>query len=746
MRLRAAAAFFLILSSGVAWAQLDGQLAVQIWPGGGRFATAPMDLPGCEAHLVADANLDAELVYPCGELFIPPPGRYLHWVEGQNRISPDHLVMVYSGGPSEGRTMSLVRSTVPAGRVVFRGIPSDPNLMLRLLHLDSHLFEDRISFEFHRRLPALRAADGARLPVGRAVLFLYDNAKKEYLSLGRPFEIREAGENVVATPPAPETTAVLAVLERPIMLDRPSEDDLAPWLAADERRFPPDLTFGDGARLYAVWYGVSGRTARLELESARWQIAGEPTIALRQGKVEVLRPQLSPLPQLKVGLRRPAAWEEKAIELLLLHPGNSRTAAIARLELPPATDEAKFSAIPARELEVELRVGNYSLREVVDAQDGLDHEVFFDPEPIELEGQVFAGDRPSAATITFFLNGNQNLPEAKDDRLVIETDAQGRYRALLYQPGRIPINVALAGREGLPFLISPRLEIEKSRKLDFHLPANRFVLEALDQRSGQGVAGARVQIENHFGKERAFVTSTHDRTGKDGKLTLPPIRSGRLDLKIGAKGYREATREVEIAEQDPGESILIELAPEAAGDEVSVALPDGRQAGGAQAALFASTTDSSEPWWQGSADAAGLLELPPGRQGSYLLIRHPAAGATVLSATAADGRVVLSPRAPDLQIVIRRRTGDPAPGSPVAIGIGEIEVMGRALTWLLDSPLSGSDASGYFRAAGLPAARLQIISWAPELQGDALNGELHAFATVFDSGANGGLLQVERVE
>lgn len=172
------------------WAQLDGNLAIEVWPSAGRFSNQKMVLPGCEVHLVPNTNGDQELSYPCGKLFIPPLGNYLYWVEGESRISPDHLVLVFAGGPYQGRRMAPVRDTVPAGRVVFTGVAENPSLVLRLLHLESHLVDDRMFFEFHRRLPAARALEGALLPGGKAVSFLYDNAKKEYLALSRPFEVQ----------------------------------------------------------------------------------------------------------------------------------------------------------------------------------------------------------------------------------------------------------------------------------------------------------------------------------------------------------------------------------------------------------------------------------------------------------------------------------------------------------------------------------------------------------------------------
>ncbi len=728
------------------WAQLDGNLAIEVWPSAGRFSNQKMVLPGCEVHLVPNTNGDQELSYPCGKLFIPPLGNYLYWVEGESRISPDHLVLVFAGGPYQGRRMAPVRDTVPAGRVVFTGVAENPSLVLRLLHLESHLVDDRMFFEFHRRLPAARALEGALLPGGKAVSFLYDNAKKEYLALSRPFEVQASKTSRVAAPTPPRATAVLAVLERPALLDLRSEDDLSPALMVDEKSLAPDLRFGDGARVYAVWYEVPGKTAQLVLDSAKWQIP-ETTFALRAGKVETLRPELRPLPQLKVGLLRPPEWNDLEVQILLLAEGASKNAPLAIVPLPPGENEAVFAAIPPRRLEIELRVQSYSLRQEVDASDRLDHRAFFQPEPIVLHGQVFVGEKPSPARVTFYLNKNQRLPESKDDQLVVETDPEGRYQATLYEPGYVPINVALKGREGLPFLISPRFYIEASRELDFHLPGNRFEVQVVDRKSGKGIADAMVGVECYFGENESFVTSARDHTRQGGYLELPPIRSGRLELRVRAAGYEEKEESIKVADGEKGRKVRLELQPLQEGEAVQLLLADGQVASFAQAALFPNTTDSSAPWWQGSASVDGQLELPPERQGSFLLLRHPNAGALVLETGTGEGKsLTLPPRAKDILFEIRERGGNPAPTTAISFRFGQIDVAGRALSWLLGAPLPASDRAGYFRAAGLPAQRLAIIAWAPQLQADALTGNLDAFATELDPREVKSTIALTRVE
>ena len=555
------------------------------------------------------------------------------------------------------------------------------------------------------------------------------------------------GQEAKAPLPAPPAaTAVLAIFERPLEIEDRADDDLAPLLIVGDRRLEPDLRFGDIARVYALWYEVDGASARLELSSRRWRI-DETTVSLRRGKVETLRPLLRPLPSLKVELERPAAFSEAAARLLLLTPGASSLEPLAEALLLPPENLKVFPAIPPRKLEVELRIGSFSMRQEVDASDLLDHELVFRPQPIELHGQVFAGDTPQAgAEVIFHLNRLQALPEARQDRLVAKTDAEGRYQATLLAPGWVPITIVLPDRRSLPFQVFPRSYLAESGPLDFHLPANFFTVQVVDRQKGRGIPGAEVEIETAFGPDLSSVISTGDRTADDGKLELPPIAAGRLALRIRAARYQEATRTIEVSPQDRRQLLRIELEALPAGEEITLELADGRPAAAAEAALFSSTTDNSLPWWQGSADAQGKLELPPEKQGSFLLIRHPAAGALAIEATAATQTLRLPPRAPDLLLEVHDRAGAPAPTTALAFWLGSVEVAGRALSFLVGNPLPATDRAGIFRAAGLPATRLEVLAWAPALDQAAASGALSGMATPIHPAENQNRFELTRIE
>lgn len=737
MARRASIAFLLAAAASV-FGQAGGQVAIEMWPAEGRFSGEVSILPDCTARLVPVADLDRELSFPCGEPFAPPPGRYLHWVEGADRISPDHLILHYAGGPFQGRNLSIVRGTVPAGEVRFSGVPAESDLVLRLLHLDSHVAGDRLFFEFFRRLPAARAGEAVRLPEGRAVAFLYDLGKKEYRALGRPFSVESGKETLLASPTAPATTAVLAIFERPEELESRQADDLAPFLVIGDRRLAPDLRFGDAARVFAVWYEAAGPSARLELGSERWRI-DETFFSLRAGKVETVRPPLLAKPRLTVQVQRPKAWLEKEVHLYLVAPRASIRQPIAEQVLGAASDSAIFPAIPAQPLEVELRVPPFSLRQPIDASDARDHELIFEPQPIELEGQVFVGDTPlPGAEITFLVNRLQALPEARQDRVTVTSGAEGRYRATLFAPGHFPIQVALPDRGGLPFQIFPRSYIAASGVLDFHLPDNRFRVQVVDERSGRGIAGAEVEFESSFGEQLSSVISTADHTGEDGRLDLPPFHPGRLQLRVRAACYQEENQEIGIAEIDRGRPVRIALRRLAEGDPVTILLEGGRPAVAAKAALFTGTTDNSLQWWQGNTDEEGKIELPRDRSGSFLLVRHPAAGALALPAALVGDIVRLPQRAPDLELRVRDRAGEPAPTAALAFRLGGVDVAGRALSFLLGNPLPATDRAGTFQATGLPAQRIEVLAWADALLDEALSGALAGQATPIDPREPGG--------
>lgn len=734
--------------AGTALAQVEGKLALRIWASEERIPGARMELAGCEAHLVPQSDPDAELVYPCGELFAPPLGKYLYWVEGEGRISPEHLVLTYSGEPYAGRVMEPTRGTVPAGRVSFAALPAMADASLRLLHLDSHEFGGQLGFEFHRRFRLDQGGREVRLPEGRAVAWLYDNAKKEYLALGRPFAITAAGPVSPPAPQPPRATAVLAVIERPVSVATRAEDDLAPSLVVDRQPGrAPDLRFADAARVYAVWYEVEGQSARLDLASARWRIGSE-TVALRRGKVEVFRPRLERMPKLEVGLARPEAWQGASPEIYVLPPGRSRRDALRTAAFPAGADALSLPALPARPLEVELKVGPFTERQFVDMSDGSDREIFFRPEPIEIHGQVFAGDQPARGTVIFALNPNQGIPDAGEDRLEVETDSEGRYRATFFRPAFVPASVALAGRQGMPFLVSARLYLGETGQIDLHVPANRFTVELKDAATGRGVPAALVRLVSHFGDDGQSVLSARDHTGPDGRLELPPIRPGSLELTARADGYEEAKQEIVVSDTEPGRSLRFELRRREKGESLSLVLPDGRPAAGAAAALFRGTVDGSSPIWQSRADAEGKIELPTEARGAILLVRHPAAGAAATSADEAlrRGSLKLPARAPDLLLTVLDRGGQPAPATGLALRCGDVFVASLALAWLLETPLTSSDGSGHFRAVGLPREEIALVAWESRLQGEANAGQLAAFATTLDLRSASGPFELVRVE
>ena len=729
----AAVAAGLILLGGLApaSAQLNGQLAIRIWGSSDRLGSPSSRLAECQARLVPEQDPNSELGFACGELFTPPPGKYVYWVETEGRISPEHLVLIYSGGTYSGKTMEPIRGTVPAGRVGFEGQPF-PHATLRLLQLDSHYFDQQINFQFHRRIASTAGAAGAQLPAGQAVALLYDDEKKEYLALGRPFSVPARRAIKVPAPTQTKTTSVLAVLERPELISTRADDDLAPRLAVNGQRLPPDLIFGDAARVYALWYEVEGKEARLELDSQRWRIEPESS-PLRPRKVEVFRPRLLAKPRLKVSWVLPQAWASSEAEISLTHPGNSRLQALASQHPAEGAAEVTFFSAPAEKLEVELKVGSFSRRQAVDLSDGLDHDVFFDAELIEISGQVLAGDKPSPATLFFYLNPLQNLPEARDEFLEVRTNEEGRYSATFFTPGYYPTSIQLAGHTGLAFLVSSHLWIGESGNIDFKLPANRFDLVVTNQ-DGEPVPSAKVLVENHFGEDGDSVTSTRTVTGKDGRVKLPPIRPGRLELAIHAAGYQDAAPRFEVAERDPGRTLKVVLSKLETGESLALLLPSGRPAAGAAAALFTSTTDGSLPWWEGRANADGILELPPRLDGSMLLIRHPAAGCLVMPAsqTGSGHSLALLERAADIQVKVVDHGGNPAPASGIGLKLQGANVAGMALAWLLSSPLTSADGNGFFRASGLPQQPVGILAWAPGALGPDLFPQLAQLATAFD--------------
>lgn len=674
-----------------------------------------LDPSGMEAHLVPMADLDREVVFPCGEWVLPEAGEYRFWLEGAGWISTSHGILGYSAPPFAGRGSVTVRTVVPSGRVALEPATAlGASDELRLLHLESHNRLDSPQPEMSRRFRGELPAEGLAMPAGPVLAAVYDRDRGEYEWVSRPIDLAVGSTAAVAQRIPRVGSDVVVILDRPKAAVAFEEYDVTPSLSlADGALRQPDVLIPTAERLYAVWYEVEGRLATLAVDSASTFLP-EQEIPLRAGRVESFRGVLRPLPGLTVRLDLPpelSMGEEPFVELSTF----PERVHLQRHALSAAEDRVVFDGVPARRVEVAVDLPPWRFMERVDLGDGLDREVWVRPRPVEVSGTVHRGDRPHPAEVTFSL-------WTGDERYLhrVETDDEGRYRTWLYRPSTVAW-VELRGVDTRPWVEMLSASFEQDTVLDFVVPGNDWTVQVTDTETGEPLAGAEVRYVSvqgvppkDLGRQSGRVT-----TDGEGSAALPPLAPGEVWLTAFADGYRTPDLlKLAVEESDPGRQVEIALQPDEpeSSGRLVIKLPDGRPAAGAELVAVPRLGADAEPAWSGSADALGAVELPDRLLDHVLVVRHPEvaflarpwSGASSVAGETWSLPAVAAP----LTVRLRRSWGDPAPWARVAVEVGDALLSGGMLRWAAGS--SSADDTGTWRATGLPAGQpVAVVAWMP---------------------------------
>jgi len=193
--------------------EIGGQPAILMWPisdGDDKPAEQRLlDPAGCEAHLIPDTDVNQELVYPCGQWFVPPIGKYTTWLESPQWISTTAGVFTFGGGVFKGKGTRNLVPVVPAGVVrVKSAVPAVPGATVRFISLDGS------GYALERRTTLAKAAAGIRMPVRRALAGVFGPGG-EALALTPPIDVTLRGALEVTAEAPKGGSAVLAILGRP---------------------------------------------------------------------------------------------------------------------------------------------------------------------------------------------------------------------------------------------------------------------------------------------------------------------------------------------------------------------------------------------------------------------------------------------------------------------------------------------------------------------------------------------------
>lgn len=672
--------------------EIDGKRAVLVWPGDGQVT-------GCEATLVPENDPDAEDHYPCGEWFIPPFGKYKAWIEGPSSISPAPAKLSYLSGQFTGQGLMAVFETTSAGEIGLR--TRWPGTSLRVLNLDSFASGAFLAPAFDRRA----RGDGigpVKVPTGRVLAGVFDPKSGDAVALARPVQV-VAGGMAYAEPALPARgTDVLVMLNRPHLRDRPDAESVTLKLDVDGQSRPPAVIADSSDRVYAVWYAVEGRRARVIADGRELAFSGRE-FPLFPRRVITVREQLRALPRLRVEIAPGTDLPQGASVQVKRFSGETL------LDVPLEDPVVDLGHLPAEPVDVLLLSPDLELRQRADLSDGRDDTVHFQLQSLTIHGRLTRGERGATGKITFTLKTRRPLD--------VSTQDDGTYTAKLWAAGLYRIVATASGAQ--PFQVGMR-ELVSDTELNIELPRANVVIEVIDEKKKTGVADASIVATTTHAPSRTQRVTTDVR----GTAALPPIEPGATQLLFEAANYLSRERVLQVADSDEPQHFTVELTPVDASDRITLRLSDGTPAVAAQLMLMDAGT-MMRALWSGQSDASGEVAVPR-IAGTILLVRHARAGS--IPVIVSDGLELRLPApAPPLAVRFVNASAMPARYAGIILWTSGIRVFGGALSFLYAVP-NATNVDGVWRANNLPQAPLRILAVTPQAGNSAAPVSLDALA------------------
>lgn len=643
-------------------------------------ASAAASRNSCRVHVV-QANGQQDMQQPCDAPLRVATDDYEAWLETAGRITPFRTPI------REGQSGDYELPVVPAGLLRVRG--SEHAVATEIWHLELHEWEMSRASAFYRFTGG--TSDGVQMPMGRAVGIGLDG-NGQPLGVSRPVVVSE-GRTSEIYPRSPEIGADLVVI-----MGRPSDTAVLRnegMVAHRDGPRQPDVFLSSADRLLGIWYGLEPGPVTVALQSEAIRI--DPLGArLRAGAVTVLRATASRLPKLNVTVIAPnGALDKEALSVRIEHAvrGVIRTASLG------AENRATLESLPGEPIDVVLSVGDWQFRRSVDLSRGLDESVEFSLEPAIVSGVVTYGGSAIRAEVGFSAN---KLVTAR-------ADESGNYRIVLWSRGRYTVQVRLTEHPEIPPFFET-VSVDEDRTFDIEIPRTRYAVRVSEELTDRPIVGAKVTLINTFedlaeGPRRIM---SHVVTGQKGQSHLPPLRIGTLDVRVEAEGFLGAETRTSVI--DAEKDVLVSISLKALKDSLTfrIVLPDGSSASSAEL-LAISKTD--EVLYSTTAGADGKIRVPRSLSGVLMVVRHPAAGASVRlmsSSEPSEATWQLPKAAPPLNVRAHDAGGRPSSGSPVFLWLDGHRIGGTALAYVCRTiPVTSLD--GTWTARNLPAVSTRVL-------------------------------------
>ena len=665
------------LSKGV----INGRVAVIAFA---RSHGRLMDTGACSMRLALMGETSAELTYPCGVWFQPPPGTYSSWVEKGDDVSPIQYPLVYSGGPFNGKGFGATFDVDPGGRVQLApAISVSADEELRLINLDSYTAFPTLRRAFERRITAKDAHGSLLVPAGRIIAAIMDHDGNARTITG-PVRVMPH-QSATLTPEVPARGSdILVVLNRPRTYDKSTPDELRMTLTTDHVA-PPNVFVATANRFYGVWYGVTASAGTLAISSQTLALPEEP-IRLRAHHVTTVRRDLKVLPSIHVSVVAPArTFNDKTPFVTVVRLSGGEPVGHAELE----DSSAELHSLPAERLRIELRAGPWRFIRRVDLRDYRDQDVTFELHPIMLSGTVFHGDDPTPGKLRFYTGATDTVEAVVND--------DGHYQVTLWDARMYVAEVTIPG--AAPYR-EYFVRVTDSGTRDFHVPETDYTAHVIDAKTDEPIAGAEIGVQNVFdpGDGQSQTTSQRVVTDRNGIAQLPPLRAGLARVMARAKGYLHSdTTSFTVGNENTSSSIAIAL--KRAANTADLALQfDGRPCAGAELAATIDAVDGPLIWHD-TTDADGNIEIPETVAGAILLVRCPGAAMVARTWQPMQPTTTWQLPPPVSPLVVRAigGDGDPMPFADVTLWLNGVALRGEALAFLTGTaPVTNRD--GYWRS------------------------------------------------
>ncbi|HEV7765615.1 MAG TPA: carboxypeptidase-like regulatory domain-containing protein [Thermoanaerobaculia bacterium] len=626
-------------------------------------------LRGCEVHGIAADEF--EHVVPCGAHSQLQSVRTV-WLERDGWITP-----FGSDYPSETLTLPLVR----AAHITVK-VPSEVRVSL------IHLATPKRGKRFIR---TVAPSTSVQVPPGRLLAIAYD-ATGDAALVSRPFDVA-AGASINIELRAPANGADVVAL-----LSGTSIAHTAPTLTSESATSPADVIIPAETQLTAIWYAVEHRHASIAASNAVSYLA-PLEIRPRSRGVTTVRAELRPLPSLHVSIEADGKLATNAIRnsvIRLIDEGNA--SAIVERNLRDEHD-IRFTALKPASYVVELELTEWTATTRADLSSGDDSRVTIEVAPISITGRVTQNGKPVHARIA--LRYGRNMPKT-------ETDERGDYALRVWRQGRYQLEVAPMQ----PPATEPHLDmlvITADKVVDIDLPANRLTLRVIDEANRKPIGAAQVSVRSAWKGSR--VTIRPVTTNAAGVVQLPPFYPGEVTLQASAEGFLDGQPlRVPILDRMEPKEIEIALQRDAASTPLSVMLPNGTPAAGAEVIAIRDLLEMSPVLWRDRADGSGVIRVPQSMSGAFLAVRHEHA-AGLIRPWQPDGGSSWSLSSPATQRVIVQARGHDdrnLAGFDVIGWIDNVRVGGELLAFLTWS-MPVTNGHGIWIGRNLPAAPLRVL-------------------------------------